>query len=59
MGPSNVRLFDATKGSLKPVYLRYRILEVDLEASRRQGPGQIQVQVQVQVQVQIQVQIEV
>ena len=32
MGPDKLRLFDATKGTLKPVYLRVRILEAGLEA---------------------------
>ena len=37
MGPLKLRLIDATVGPLKPLYLRYEILEAGLRTSRRQG----------------------
>ena len=35
LGRRNLRLIDATQTPLKPVYLRYRILEVGLEDQSR------------------------
>ena len=46
MGPSKLRFLEVNVRALKPVYLRYRILEVGLmgpeagpEASPETGPG--------------------
>ena len=50
MGRPNLRLFDATGRPLKPVYLKYEILEVGLEASEDQSQDQSRDQSQDQIQ---------